>query len=55
MTVTELIEKLQTFDGSKEVQVYNPTTYKFTTPIVQNHTKRYDTVWLLGQPWSEWP
>lgn len=52
MTVTELIERLQTFDGSKEVQLYDHIARKFTSPIVQLHTKRNYVVWLLGQPWS---
>jgi len=51
MTVTELIAKLQTFDGGKEVQVYDHIARKFTTPVVQLHTKRNDVVWLIGQPW----
>jgi hypothetical protein len=56
MTVAELIAKLQTYDGNKEVQVWHDLERRFTTEvIVEPHSKRPQVVWVLARHWhSPW-
>jgi hypothetical protein len=53
MTVADLITTLQTFDGDKEVQVFDHLTHKFAEPVVEAHSKRTEIVLLLARPWHK--
>ena len=53
MTVAELIAKLQTYNGNKEVKVWDHLERRFTGPVVEAHSKQKQTVLVIAQPWHK--